>query len=86
MLDSQKLVGSGPVQPVRWLRLCGLGHATGRNGPGPKLNSGPRAVTGRALRSTVRAVTIRPVQISAVHCGLGQPMSARYQLLGMTNE
>ena len=22
MLDSQKLVGSGPVQPVRWLRLC----------------------------------------------------------------
>ena len=21
MLDSQKLVGSGPVQPVRWLRL-----------------------------------------------------------------
>ena len=23
MLDSQKLVGSGPVQPVRWLRLWG---------------------------------------------------------------
>ena len=22
MLESQKLVGSGPVQPVRWLRLC----------------------------------------------------------------
>ena len=22
MLDSQKLVGSEPVQPVRWLRLC----------------------------------------------------------------
>ena len=52
---------------------AGLGHATGRNGPGPKLNSGPRAGPagpGRAVRSTGRAGPgradkIRPVQTSA---------------------
>ena len=31
MLESQKLVGSGPVQPVRWLRLC-LGVGESPNG------------------------------------------------------
>ena len=32
----------------------GLGMQWGCNGPGPKLNSGPRAVTGLALRITGR--------------------------------
>ena len=32
MLDSPKMVGSGPVQPVLWLALCmGLGFACGQN-------------------------------------------------------
>ena len=44
---------------------AGLGHATGRNGPGPKLNSGPRAGPGREVYGKGRADKIRPVQISA---------------------
>ena len=53
-------VGPGRAGPGR----AGLGHATKRNGPGPKLNSGPRAGPGRAVRSTGRADEIRPVQTS----------------------
>ena len=41
---------------------AGLGHATGRNGPGPKLNSGPRAGPGREVYGPGRADKIRPVQ------------------------
>ena len=43
---------------------AGLGHATGRNGPGPKLNSGPRAGPGREVYGPGRADKIRPVQTS----------------------
>ena len=60
-------VGPNRTGPGR----AGLGHATGRNGPGPKLKFGPagRAGPGRAVRSTGRAGPgradkIRPVQIS----------------------
>ena len=58
-------VGPGRAGPGRG--RAGLGHATGRNGPGPKLNSGPRAGPGREVYGPGRADKIRPVQTSGLN-------------------